>query len=237
MTGTTEFLGFRFEKGSRQELFARLVAMSAAPFGYVVTPNVDLVNRAARDPEIRALYDDAAVHLCDSKILTLMAKAKKIALDCYPGSDLVADLLKQGGAGQRIAVVGPDAQDWQVLVSRYPQVPLTLIPSPPIMTPDSPEWQRCVAEAADAPWTILLVCLGSPKQERFAQAVGALRTKGGVAWCVGASIDFLTGRQTRAPRWVRKVHMEWLHRLLSNPRRLWRRYLVEGPQILRLMIR
>jgi exopolysaccharide biosynthesis WecB/TagA/CpsF family protein len=237
MTGTTEFLGFRFEKGAREELFARLVAMSAAPFGYVVTPNVDLVNRAARDPEIRALYDGAAVHLCDSKILTVMARTKKIALDCYPGSDLVADLLGQGGAGQRIAVVGPDAQDWQALVARYPQAPLTLIPSPPIMTPGSPEWQRCVVEAADAPWDILLVCLGSPKQEKFAQAVGARRTQPGVAWCVGASIDFLTGRQTRAPQWVRTLHMEWLHRLASNPRRLWRRYLVEGPQILRLLAR
>jgi UDP-N-acetyl-D-mannosaminuronic acid transferase (WecB/TagA/CpsF family) len=87
MTATTEFLGFRFEKGSREDLFARLVAMSSAPFGYVVTPNVDLVNRAARDAEIRALYDGATVHLCDSKILTVMAKTKKIALDCYPGWD------------------------------------------------------------------------------------------------------------------------------------------------------
>ena len=133
--------------------------------------------------------------------------------------------------------VDPNADAIKEFLARYPQVPLTLIPSPPIMAPGSPEWQRCVAEAADAPWDILLICLGSPKQERFAQAVGALRNGPGVAWCVGASIDFLTGRQTRAPQWIRTLHMEWLHRLASNPKRLWRRYLVEGPQILRLLAR
>ncbi|WP_322964465.1 WecB/TagA/CpsF family glycosyltransferase [Sphingomonas fuzhouensis] len=236
MTATTDFLGFRFEKGTREALFERLIAMGRAPYGYVVTPNVDFVNRAARDPEIRALYDGAAVHLCDSKVLTMMAKAKGVALDCYPGSDLVADLLARDGAGQRIAVVGPDAQDWQALVARYPAVSMTLIPSPAIMTPGSAEWRQCVTAAAGADWDILLLCLGSPKQERFAQDVGALRHAPGVAWCVGASIDFLTGRQTRAPHWVRACHLEWLHRLASNPRRLWRRYLVEGPQIIRLLL-
>lgn len=237
MMTTTDFLGFRFERGSREALFDRMVGMAQAPFGYVVTPNVDLVNRAARDAEVRALYDGAAIHLCDSKVLTLMAKAKGVALDCYPGSDLVADLMNRGGAGQRIAIVGPSADDWPALVDRYPTVTLHHIPSPAIMTPGSAEWQTCVTHAAAAPWDILLVCLGSPKQERFAQAVGALRQAPGVAWCVGASIDFLTGRQTRAPRWVRACNLEWLHRLASNPGRLWRRYLVEGPQIIRLLMR
>ncbi len=81
MMTTTDFLGFRFERGSREALFDRMVGMAQAPFGYVVTPNVDLVNRAARDAEVRALYDGAAIHLCDSKVLTLMAKAKGVALE------------------------------------------------------------------------------------------------------------------------------------------------------------
>jgi hypothetical protein len=53
--------------------------------------------------------------------------------------------------------------------------------------------------------------------------------------CIGASIDFLTGKQHRAPVWLQKVGLEWLHRLLSNPRRLAFRYLIECPRIFHLM--
>ncbi|HUD94055.1 WecB/TagA/CpsF family glycosyltransferase [Sphingobium sp.] len=54
----------------------------------------------------------------------------------------------------------------------------------------------------------------------------------GTALCVGASLDFLTGEQRRTPEWMQLLSMEWLFRLLTNPRRLWRRYMIEGPAIL-----
>jgi exopolysaccharide biosynthesis WecB/TagA/CpsF family protein len=53
--------------------------------------------------------------------------------------------------------------------------------------------------------------------------------------CIGASIDFLTGKQRRAPVWVQKAGLEWLHRLLSDPRRLASRYLIECPRIFYLI--
>jgi exopolysaccharide biosynthesis WecB/TagA/CpsF family protein len=53
--------------------------------------------------------------------------------------------------------------------------------------------------------------------------------------CIGASIDFLTGKQRRAPLWVQKAGLEWLHRLLSDPRRLTSRYLIECPRIFYLI--
>ena len=76
-----------------------------------------------------------------------------------------------------------------------------------------------------------------PQQEilglRVAEAGGA----GGTGLCIGASLDFLTGRKARAPLWMRKASLEWLHRLLSEPQRLWRRYLIEGPRIFLLTLR
>jgi exopolysaccharide biosynthesis WecB/TagA/CpsF family protein len=57
----------------------------------------------------------------------------------------------------------------------------------------------------------------------------------GIGLCVGASIDFLTGKQRRAPLWVQKAGLEWLYRLLSDPRRLASRYLIECPKIFYLM--
>ena len=61
--------------------------------------------------------------------------------------------------------------------------------------------------------------------------------KGVFALCVGASIDFLTGKQKRAPRAMQRTGLEWPHRLASDPSRMWRRYLVRGPGIFRLAAR
>ena len=56
----------------------------------------------------------------------------------------------------------------------------------------------------------------------------------GVGLCVGASLDFLAGAAQRAPVWMQKARLEWLHRLCQEPARMWRRYLVEGPKVLLL---
>ena len=59
----------------------------------------------------------------------------------------------------------------------------------------------------------------------------------GMAFCIGAAIEFITGQTKRAPRLARQLGLEWAHRLITNPRRLWRRYLVEGPAIFVLAYR
>lgn len=59
----------------------------------------------------------------------------------------------------------------------------------------------------------------------------------GTALCIGASLEFLTGQLKRAPRLAQKLYLEWAHRLLSEPRRMWRRYLIEGPKIFLLAYR
>ena len=73
--------------------------------------------------------------------------------------------------------------------------------------------------------------VGSPQQETIAQM---LRTRGvarGLALCIGASLNFITGVEKRAPVWMQKMALEWLYRLMQDPRRLARRYLVRGPRI------
>lgn len=234
MTECVDFLGFRFARGTRAVLFDDVVARSQGRFGYVVTPNVDFATRAAADADVARLYNGAALQLCDSRILAMLAKTRGVALDCYPGSDLVADLLAVPGT-LRIAAVGPNAEDWARLVASYPNARLSLIFST-IMAPGDAAWSVAVHAARDAAWDVLLLCLGSPKQERFAEALADAGRDRGIALCVGASIDFLTGRQRRAPRWMQAWRLEWLHRLLSNPRRLWRRYLLDGPRIVRLLL-
>ncbi len=58
----------------------------------------------------------------------------------------------------------------------------------------------------------------------------------GIGLCVGASIDFLSGNRKRAPQWMQQARLEWLFRLLDEPQKLWRRYLVEGPKIFRIWL-
>ena len=106
-----------------------------------------------------------------------------------------------------------------------------------MLTPGTPGWIAAVDAAARAEWDVLLACVSFPKQERFAHALRAAGRERGVTLCVGASVDFLTGRQQRAPRIFQRLSLEWLHRLFSQPRRMFRRYVIEGPAIFGWFVR
>src|SRR5881628_3239252 len=80
--------------------------------------------------------------------------------------------------------------------------------------------------SADARFIFLAV--GSPQQEMVAHEVSSIEGATGIALCIGAGLEFVTGEQKRAPKTMQLLGLEWAHRLLSNPRRLWRRYLVDG---------
>lgn len=231
MTSTVSpSLGFRFLDGEEEELLARVIAMAHQPYAYVITPNVDFVVRAYEDAVARSLYDGAAVQICDSRVLQLALMPLGLRLSCLPGSDMVQILLNKADAKTRFLVVGPTEERMDALRRRYPQRLFTLVNTPRAFSRGDADWQRCLFDAANSKWDIALLCLGSPKQEAFAADLAALRSAPGVALCVGASIDFLTGVQVRAPRWMQRIALEWLFRLASNPRRLWQRYLVANPR-------
>ena len=104
------------------------------------------------------------------------------------------------------------------------------------MAQGSPEWDATLTATETCGADLYLLCLSFPKQEFFAADLGARGRARGVGLCVGASLDFLTGHQSRAPLWMRHAGLEWAHRLLSNPRRLWKRYLLDGPKIFALYL-
>jgi N-acetylglucosaminyldiphosphoundecaprenol N-acetyl-beta-D-mannosaminyltransferase len=91
------------------------------------------------------------------------------------------------------------------------------------------EEQAVLARIREARPDLILVALGAPKQELWTQRVRA-EIGPAVAVCIGASLDFVTGRVARAPRWISAAGLEWLYRLVQEPRRLWRRYLVQDPK-------
>jgi exopolysaccharide biosynthesis WecB/TagA/CpsF family protein len=82
-----------------------------------------------------------------------------------------------------------------------------------------------------------LLAVGCPQQEILAKALQSRGRARGLALCIGASINFLTGGERRAPKWIQHAGFEWLYRLLNDPTRLAKRYLVRGPRIFLLLPR
>jgi N-acetylglucosaminyldiphosphoundecaprenol N-acetyl-beta-D-mannosaminyltransferase len=102
--------------------------------------------------------------------------------------------------------------------------------------PDAPEQKAILERIRAARPDLLMVALGAPKQEIWiGQNAGQLGNA--VALGVGASVDFIAGRVPRAPRWMSKAGLEWCYRLAREPRRLWRRYLVNDPKFLVILAR
>ena len=233
----TRFMTLDFADGDRTQTLARVLDMARGAYGYVVTPNVDHVVKLMDGRVARDIYEGADLKVCDSRVLSHLARLRGVALPVYPGSDLTADLLASPAAeGLVIAVFGPDRAAFDDLDTRYPRQTLRWIEAP-MLTPGTPGWTAAVKAAADVEWDVLLACVSFPKQELFAHALRAAGRKTGVALCVGASVDFLTGRQQRAPRIFQQLSLEWLHRLVSQPRRMFRRYVIEGPAILGWFVR
>lgn len=232
---TIPFLDLSFDVAPAAEWRDLLLdADPAEPLRLMVTPNVDHMVRLAEDPELRATYADAAYRMCDSQVLARLARMRGVELLPYPGSDLLHDLLEDPRSREiPISVTGPDAANFERLGARFPGHRLIHVPAP-IMAPGSPEWDQVLQGVEASGAALHVLCLGTPKQEYFARVLRQRGIARGHALCVGAAVDFLTGHQVRAPRIMRQLGLEWLYRLVSNPGRLWRRYLVDGPKVFAL---
>lgn len=206
------------------------------PFGYIVTPNVDHVIRLSREAALRPIYAAATARICDSRVLQHLARIKGHELQVYPGSDIVRDIFNDPQAkALRIAACGPSAEDFAILQANCPDLNLIWIDAP-FMKVDDENWTRVLADVEAADCDIVLLCLSFPKQEIMAAHLHRRGKAVGMGLCVGASLDFLTGRQRRAPELMQKLSLEWLYRLGSDPARLWKRYLLEGPKVFWLFL-
>jgi N-acetylglucosaminyldiphosphoundecaprenol N-acetyl-beta-D-mannosaminyltransferase len=115
------------------------------------------------------------------------------------------------------------------LKEQYPGILIVGAESPPFRRLSDEEVAATARRLQDAGAQVLWVGLGVPKQDLMAHRLRALHAVP-VALCVGAAFDFLAGTSRRAPLWMRRVGLEWLYRLASEPRRLWRRYLIGNPE-------
>jgi len=207
-----------------------------APFAYIVTPNVDHVVRLQRSrSDLWPAYRAAWMTLCDSRILARLARRVGFALPVVPGSDLTAEMFDHViQPTDRVAILGGRATTLGPLIDRYGLRDVRHYDPPMGFIHDPVEVAKAIRFLIEARARYSFLAVGSPQQEILAYRMVRATGGTGIGFCVGASLDFLTGVQDRAPPLMQRMSLEWLYRLGSNPRRMWRRYLIEGPEIFQI---
>jgi exopolysaccharide biosynthesis WecB/TagA/CpsF family protein len=203
-------------------------------YGYVVTPNVDHLIRYYEDPTFRAQYRAADFILMDSRFAARLVRLLKgVQLPVCTGSDLTAHLLaKVVQPADRIVMIGGSSEQAQQIAAKYGLTDLRHHNPPMGFIKDPVAVEECLKFIeSSGPFRFCFLAVGSPQQETIAQALRARGVARGLALCIGASLNFITGHEKRAPVWMQKLALEWLFRLMHNPKRLARRYLVRGPRI------
>jgi len=209
----------------------------------VVTPNVDHVVKMRTNGAMRAAYDAASLVIADGWPIVAASRVLRSPLpERVAGSDLVPMLLARSTTTHplRVFLLGaaPNVAEAAAnrIVFQNPSVEICGTYSPPIgFERNEFESESIVERVNIASPDLIVVGLGAPKQEIWLHRYGnRLRAK--VAIAAGGTIDFLGGRQPRAPVWMRRIGFEWLHRLASNPRRLAGRYLYDAWVFPRLVL-
>ena len=234
-----EFLGAPFDLDSPESAIARLRMRKAGDrFAYVVTPNADHVVRLSGRPELIPTYRNAWMSLNDSRPIQLLARLRGLTLPRLPGSDAV-DRLFAGviEPGDALAVIGATDELATELRTRFPQFNWAIHVPPGDLDSNAETVDACVQFALANPARYLFLGVGSPRSELLAERIAQCEGATGTALCIGAALEFITERKARAPEFMRVSGLEWLFRLLSEPRRLWRRYLLGAGPLLWLFLR
>ncbi|MBF2002358.1 MAG: WecB/TagA/CpsF family glycosyltransferase [Synechococcales cyanobacterium M58_A2018_015] len=205
--------------------------------GVVFTPNVDHMVKLQSDREFFEAYLHADYRTCDSKILYYVSRLMGCPIkEKISGSDLFPAFYEYHRNNEEIkifllgAAAGVAAEARRRINAKVGRPIVVAEYSPPYgFEKDEAECQRIVEIVNQTDATVLAVGVGSPKQEKFIHKYRDQFKNIKIIMGIGATIDFEAGNVARAPKWISEVGLEWLYRLLSEPRRLWRRYLVEGP--------
>jgi N-acetylglucosaminyldiphosphoundecaprenol N-acetyl-beta-D-mannosaminyltransferase len=236
-------MGMRLARVDYEGLLDHLFgALGKGRGGWLITANLDFLRRYHLDAPARALYDQADVRVADG-----MPLVWALAIQGQPtpgrvaGSSLTWRLCERAAQERRsVYLLGGEAaaneRAAEVLTATYPGLVIAGRSSPMFsMSPTPEELAKELAELERLRPDLLLVGLGSPKQEHVIQA---LRAHLPATWMVGVGISFsfVAGHVKRAPPWLQALGLEWVHRLAQEPRRLAKRYLVHDlPFAVRLL--
>ncbi len=212
--------------------------------GLVVTPNVDHVVSMQRDNEMFELYRLAMFRFADGMPLVWFSRLfrGKGLPERVCGSDLLPAIAKLAAMnGSKLFLLGglPGVAEQASarLIQQNPSLHVAGTYSPPFgFEQDELESRRIVRMINESGAEILFVGVGSPKQEKWAAKYMESLDVGPILG-VGAAFDFAAGTVRRAPVWIQKIGMEWLWRLIQEPGRLWRRYILKDSRFIFMVVK
>lgn len=231
---SVEVLGVRVDSLSLSSLIRQIEHFVTSGGHYrVMYANVHVLNIAYHNPELRHILNQSDLVYCDGAGVKVGARL----LGCHlpermTGADWIHDLCQTcQKTGTTLYLLGGEPgvaeEAARVLTTRYPGLNVVGTHHG-YYDHDGPENDAVIAEINALHPDILLVGFGTPLQEKW---IGRHfeRLQVPVVWAVGALVDFVTGKKPRAPRWMLDHGLEWLYRLWTEPRRLWKRYIVGNP--------
>lgn len=202
--------------------------------GYVCMVGVHGIMEAHRSPELVRIYSAATMTIPDGAPTVWVGHLQgQKQMRRVAGPELMFEIFasKEFGRYTHFLYGGKEgvAEDLRRrLTQLFPWVRIVGTYTPPFRDLNVEEEKRLLAMVHELRPDILWVGISTPKQERFMQAY-LHRLDATLMFGVGAAFDFHTGRIKDAPDWVKKIGMQWMHRLLQDPRHLWRRYLRNNP--------
>jgi N-acetylglucosaminyldiphosphoundecaprenol N-acetyl-beta-D-mannosaminyltransferase len=212
--------------------------------GIVFTPNVDHLAKLQKDEDFYQAYSGATYRVCDSQILLYASKFLGTPIkEKISGSDLFPAFYSYYGEDRTVKVfllgaakgVAKAAQERinnqvgrEIIVGTY---------SPSFgFENDEQECLEIIQRINSSGANVLAIGVGAPKQEKWIMKYQNLLTNIKTFLAIGATLDFEAGNKKRAPKWMSQLGLEWLHRLFSEPQRLWKRYLVDDFPIFWLIL-
>jgi len=209
---------------------------------FVITPNVDHIVQVQTNVALQSAYKEASLVVVDGRPVKWAANMLNVNIpETVPGSDLVPEIfqyVQSKNIPTKVFLLGAmpgvanRARD--LITEQWPMVDIVGTLSPEFGFDKDEQASQEICEVVNASKAdILVLGLGAPKQELWVTKY-ATNLSVNAALCVGATIDFLAKEKPRAPIWMRKCGLEWLHRVLSEPKRLAKRYTIDAikfPQI------
>jgi len=211
-----------------------MTSLAAGIGGWVITPNLDILRQLVVDRDFAQLASGTTLRLPDGMPLVWASRLQKTPIpERVAGSDLIWALTGAAAdQGRSVYLFGGNAGAAEAASVRFrelhPNLRITGAECPPFGFEYDDGYMRGLAHRLEAASPdIVYVALGCPKQERV---TALLRPRLPRTWFlgVGISFSFVSGEVKRAPAWMRRIGLEWFHRMMQEPGRLTRRYLIDG---------
>ena len=212
-------------------LFDQVTKRLKAGQGFAIaTINLDHLVKLRDSNSFLTAYLAQDFIVADGNPIVWLSKLAKSPVELVPGSELVVPLARIAAVnGVGIALLGSttEALDRAAvgLQALVPDLKIAICIAPPFgFDPTDEQAKAILIDLKNSGAGLCFLALGAPKQEEFA-ALGRKVTPNIGFASIGASLDFIAGNQTRAPKWVQKLALEWFWRMASSPRRLIPRYM------------